>query len=1479
MVLTGTNTYTGGTAVINGTLQLGNGGTTGSIKGDINVNEDANLVFNRSDSGAGSLLLGGVITGDGAVIQSGTGTTTLTGRSVYTGGTLVENGTLQLGNDPNRDYGSTGVITGTVTVNSGGTLLLGSTNALGYGNDKVDTVNLNGGTLDSTANGDNGWGITYNLTGGTMKTSGSGQFAFGGGTTVNTLASDTTSEISGNVTLRRNNPGNVVNFNVANGSAAQDLLVSADISEAEGSQGIFKRGAGTMVLTGTNTYTGGTAVINGTLQLGNGGTTGSIKGDINVNEDANLVFNRSDSGAGSLLLGGVITGDGAVIQSGTGTTTLTGRSVYTGGTLVENGTLQLGNDPNRDYGLTGVITGTVTVNSGGTLLLGSTNALGTGANRVRTINLDGGTLDSTANGDNGWGITYNLTGGTMKTSGSGQFAFGGGTTVNTLASANTSEISGNVVLREDNPGNFANFNVTDGSAAQDLLVSANISEADGSQGIVKNGAGTMVLTGNNTYSGGTIINTGTLSVGADRNLGSGSLILNGGAFQVTGTDFSSTNRAVGVTTQGGIIDISDAANTLTLNQQLLNNGILRKIGAGTLVIGGGLASSTGNTEVEAGILRITGSMGGNVGVWTGTRLEGGGYISGSVAIHDGGVIAPGAMGSPLRIGGNLSLNAGSTTEIALGSASTTTSPGVSSTINVAGNLALDGTLNLLDGPGSGPSIGYYRLFTYGSLTNNGMELGAIPDVLTGKHVQLNSTLGKYIDLLVLDGTEQFWLQGNNTWDDSTPWVNKDGDGPAPFAEYTGIFRSTGETITINGAQTAKSLQFVTNGYKLVAGAGGALITQDAAAPLELRVLTDVSAEIDAPITGGGSGCGGIQKTGGGTVTLTGNNKHCGTTVSEGILSVSKDENLGTARGGVMLDGGFLRITGTSFTEATPVRDWTMTDKGGGIDITEANNSFIFRQSLGGAGSFTKAGAGKLIFTESNNYSGGTLINGGTLSLRDAATLGAITGNTTIQNGVLEMGGTSQTQNNVVVQNGLIDLSNNKRVGDHFTVNGNYTGGTGSQVSLDVDFHQGTSDSLIIGGVAMGKTHININDVSSAPEPLLGSTILLVDVKNQSSDFQLTASGLPTGGVVRYDLARQNSNDGYKYVIRSGVDGNAASGVVSGFIAAQNVVASSFFKPSSGLISAPVDPDKNQFGLAPWIRMNSGLSTIKTSGSITQPDGSMIRTPAEMDTSFTGYQVGMDSGFFNINGTGANVNFGLTGGQIFGKSDQKNYANTTDFESFFYGAYAAFTKGAFFADVQVRQEETDYTVNVDDPVFKIDGTKVKGKRFSVGGSTSYTLQKNDWSFIPATGFTYSRSDTDDLRIPQNVVLNQREGRVSFDNVESMIAFGGITVSKSFFFKDDRIKLSPFLTMTAYHDFAKDINAVLTIDQGGGTPVNLPVKTNRLGTYGEASLGVNFLSLTGKIAGSERLMIGSIRGDLQFGEDILGGSVTAQFRMQF
>ena len=223
-VLIADNTYSGGTTISAGTLQLGNGGTSGSITG--NVIDNGALAFDRSDV----VTFGGLISGTGGVQQIGTGTTVLTADNTYTGETIISAGTLQLGN---------------------------------------------GGTVGSIV-------------------------------------------------------GNVINNGILVLDSSHAFTLAGTIS---GRGRVEQIGTGTTVLLGDNTYSGGTTINAGTLQLGNGGTTGSIVG--NVTDSGTLAFDRSDI----LTFSGLISGTGGVEQIGTGSTVLTAANTYTGQTTVDDGSL------------------------------------------------------------------------------------------------------------------------------------------------------------------------------------------------------------------------------------------------------------------------------------------------------------------------------------------------------------------------------------------------------------------------------------------------------------------------------------------------------------------------------------------------------------------------------------------------------------------------------------------------------------------------------------------------------------------------------------------------------------------------------------------------------------------------------------------------------------------------------------------------------------------------------------------------------------------------------------------------------------------------------------------------------------------------------------------------------------------------------------------------------------------------------------
>jgi autotransporter-associated beta strand protein len=305
-----------------------------------------------------------------AIAKTGAGRLVLSGTNSYAGVTTVSGGSLQFAKTASLYNSTTGSWTASnIVVGNGATLALnvGGTNEFTTGN--VTTLLTNLGGLGGAVN-NNG------LKAGSA------------------IAFDTTNASGGTFTVANN---------IANSTGT-----------GGGAIGVTKLGTNALVLTGNNSYTGATTVSGGSLQLGNGGTTGSVANSANISvaTGATLKTNRSDS----MTLGQAITGAGNVeiANTSTGSTILGSNSnAYTGTTTVSGGSLQVGSS---GTGKTG--TGAVTVQTSGTIL-------GTGVVQGSSFTAASGSTvqagDSTAQNNYGT-LTF------TPVSGSGAFDFQSGST-------------------------------------------------------------------------------------------------------------------------------------------------------------------------------------------------------------------------------------------------------------------------------------------------------------------------------------------------------------------------------------------------------------------------------------------------------------------------------------------------------------------------------------------------------------------------------------------------------------------------------------------------------------------------------------------------------------------------------------------------------------------------------------------------------------------------------------------------------------------------------------------------------------------------------------------------------------------------------------------------------------------------------------------------------------------------------------------
>lgn len=601
--LGGVSTYTGTTDINNGTLRLTTGNDrlpTGTV---VSLGQSASASLGTLDLNSLNQTIAGLNSTTGlnatsannTVTSSGIATLTLGGSGTYSygDGTAANSGviagsiSLIKSGTGTQTLGDTNTYTDGTTI-SGGTLILGHvTDTLA----DTGTVNVNGGTLSIGANSDTVGDVT--LTSGSITGSGG--------------------VLSGN------------SYDVQNGS------VSAILG---GIGALSKNSGGTVTLTESNTYSGGTIISDGMLVLGNATNTLEDGGTIEVNgSNAMLSIGANNDTVGTVTLidgsiagtTGVLTGASYEVQNGdvsailggaagltksnAGIVTLSGANTYTGGTTVNNGLLIVSSSGSlaNNSDLTIDSFGTADFQNAGQTLGAVfnantlTDALYFSAN-TGTVTLDSLTGDgSTTFGSDGT-VTGGISGGTVTSVGALNADISG--TANIIAGG---LLTGNISDGTVSAGSLSSTSVTGG--LNNITGVANITTLSGGDTTVGGDASIGTMTSGTAYLNGVTSSITTLNSGTV-NLGGGELTVSNGTMSGDIAGYGSL--------------VKDSGGTLTLSNAISYSGETY-VNAGELVVGLS-GSTTGNINVNGGKLTVNGSATGNLIVSSGATLAGAGTI-------------------------------------------------------------------------------------------------------------------------------------------------------------------------------------------------------------------------------------------------------------------------------------------------------------------------------------------------------------------------------------------------------------------------------------------------------------------------------------------------------------------------------------------------------------------------------------------------------------------------------------------------------------------------------------------------------------------------------------------------------------------------------------------------------------------------------------------------------------------------------------
>ncbi|MFM7109418.1 MAG: autotransporter-associated beta strand repeat-containing protein [Planctomycetaceae bacterium] len=1119
--------YTGSTIVNAGKLVVS--GTNFNSA----VSTSAGATFEIANGTSYTLKSAVVVSGSGVFAKSGAGTLTLSGTNTNTGGLVVNGGALQFTTD--AQLGGAG---GGITLNGGElynnnsapTIAAGRTITLGTAGGYVASGWSQTTTVAGRITGQGGLGLAFDQ--GTLMLSGSNDYAGSTaiGTTagpwywannaanptlklgnVNALPTGTplvfgTSANNNTATLDLNGYSasvggmtagtNAVIDNTAVGTATLTMGPSSGtstfagvIKNTSGAVSVVKAGAGTQVLTGANTYTGTTTISAGTLQVGNGGTTGAIGGGAVV-DNGQLAFNRSNA----LTVSAAISGTGGVSQVGTGTTTLTGGNTFTGNYAHAAGVTVLNHSGGPALfasGSGGTVTITNSVGGGNyysAVVMGSTNQLGSNVNvSIQPQNV--------ANG-----LAYFV-------------LQGNDTTIGNLSSTQAYASSWAIVENQET-GSYGNSRLTvtqtvDGTFTGEFRNGYGTSV--GTLGLTKNGAATLTLTPAGgvgiSYTGSTSINAGTL--------------------RLTG---SAASPSFGIAA-GAVLDLSTGTATLIFGTRTYaGGGTLRKTGAGLLAWSGSTAialDSTGTVDVQEGTLQA--SVYANQ-IWTNNQS--------SLNVASGAVFAVDAAAarfSGLTGSGTVRLGLSGTWSLQ------------KLTVGVAdANSTFAGVI--ANGSGTAPfeKIGTGTLTFTGANTYSGtttITAGALQVGNGGGTGSLGS--GAIVDNASLVFNRSGFLTVANVISGSGS-VTQAGPGTTTLTAASSY--SGGTTITAGILATSAADRLLASGSLTVSAPGTfqlggnqtlASIAGNGAIALGVSTLTTGSSS--STFAGSISGNGGLTKIGPGTLTLSGSNSFLGDTdIQGGTLVLSSATALSRDAVVTMQNGTVLTVNQRTFIGALDQCGGTVNGGGELVSTLTLTNSGSLNAVLADgpdyAAGILKRTSGTTTVGAANTFTGSVKVQGGTLRLAAGGSFAAASSLVMSAGATMDLAGKSQEFASVNGAGGTVALGSGALVVNNAANNefGGAITGSGGLVKQDAGRFLLTGANTYTGTTTVQAGELKLNgslasvlvDVSAAATlsgtGTLGGDVTIAGIHSpgnspgvQTVGGNLTYSG---GASVTWELA-------------------------------------------------------------------------------------------------------------------------------------------------------------------------------------------------------------------------------------------------------------------------------------------------------------------------------------------------------------------------